>query len=136
MNSTASRSLGAAVRDHARECGQCPGLVEGDLRQQYLQHLRAPAAPHDAGCSSHADTCLGVKADIERDIKLGVLERVPANTPVTWCSRMHVVAKKNGDPHRVVDSRPVNAASRRQTHHVEPPYSQARGIPGGTWKFT
>ncbi len=39
-----------------------------------------------------------VKADIERDIKLGVLERVPANTPVTLCSRMHVVAKKNGDP--------------------------------------
>ena len=49
---------------------------------------------------------------------------------------MHVVSKKNGDPRRVVDMRPVNAASRRQTHHVEPPYSQARSIPGGTWKFT
>ena len=76
-----------------------------------------------------------VKADIERDIKLGVLERVPANTPVTWCSQMHMVSKKNGDPRRVVDMRPVNAASRRQTHHVEPPYSQARSIPSGTWKF-
>ena len=31
-----------------------------------------------------------VHADIERDIKLGVLERAPQNTPVTWCSRMHV----------------------------------------------
>ena len=49
-----------------------------------------------------------VKSDIERNIKLGVLERVPANTLVTWCSRMHVVSKKNGDPWRVVDMRPVN----------------------------
>ena len=70
-----------------------------------------------------------VKDDIERDIRLGVLEHVPLNTPVTWCSRMHIVAKKNGEPRRVVDLRPVNAASKRQTHYVEPPYSQARSIP-------
>ena len=35
-----------------------------------------------------------VKKDIERDIRLGVLERVPANTPVTWCSRMHVSQRR------------------------------------------
>ena len=51
-----------------------------------------------------------VRADIDRDIRLGVLERVRQNTPVTWCSRMHVVAKKNGEPRRVIDLRPVNAA--------------------------
>ena len=62
-----------------------------------------------------------VRQDIERDIKLGVLERVPHNTPVTWCCRMHVVAKKNGEPRRVVDMRPVNAAARRQTHYVDSP---------------
>ena len=77
-----------------------------------------------------------VRADIERDIKLGVLERVPQNTPVTWCSRMHVVAKKSGEPRRTVDFRPVNAASRRQTHYVEPPFAQARGVPPRTWRFT
>ena len=77
-----------------------------------------------------------VKDDIERDIRLGVLERVPANTPVTWCSRMHVVSKKNGNPRHVVDLRPVNAAAERQTHYVEPPFEQARGIPAGTWRFT
>ena len=42
-----------------------------------------------------------VKADLERDITLGVLERVPQNTPVTWCARMHVVGKKTGEPRRV-----------------------------------
>ena len=49
---------------------------------------------------------------------------------------MHVVAKKNGEPRRVVDLRPVNAASLRQTHYVEPPYSQARSVPPGTFRFT
>ena len=77
-----------------------------------------------------------VCADIERDIELGVLERVPQNTPVTWCSRMHVVAKKSGEPRRTVDLRPVNAASKRMTHYVEPPYSQARAVPPGTFCFT
>ena len=77
-----------------------------------------------------------VRDDIERDICLGVLEQVPQNTPVTWYSRMHVVAKKNGEPRRVVDLRPVNAASLRQTHYVEPPYSQARSIPPRTVRFT
>ena len=74
-----------------------------------------------------------VRSEIERDIKLGVLERVPHNTPVTWCSRMHVVAKKTGEPRRVIDYRAVNAASRRQTHYVEPPFAQARGVPPNSW---
>ena len=63
-----------------------------------------------------------VKAELERDIALGVLERVPSNTPTTWCSRMHVVGKKTGEPRRVVDLRPLNAATARQTHTTEPPF--------------
>ena len=77
-----------------------------------------------------------VKEDIERDIRLGVLERVPLNTPVTWCSHMHIVVKKSGEPRRVVDLRPVNAASKRQTHYVELPYAQTRSIQPNTFWFT
>ena len=77
-----------------------------------------------------------VKADIERDIALGVLERVPQNTPTVWCSRMHVVGKKTGEPRRVVDLRSVNEATVRQTHYVETPFHQAMGIEPGTWRFT
>ena len=73
---------------------------------------------------------------IERDIALGVFESVPHNTTVTWCSRMHVVAKKTGDPCQVVDLRPVNKAAKRQTHYVEPPFSQESGIPANTFRFT
>ena len=33
-----------------------------------------------------------------RDVRLGVLERVPVNTPVTWQSRMVVTPKHDGSP--------------------------------------
>lgn len=49
--------------------------------------------------------------DLEDDIALGVLERVPFNTPATWCSRMHVAGKKSGEPRRVVDIRALNKAT-------------------------
>ena len=35
-----------------------------------------------------------VKANLDRDVVLGVLEKVPENTPVMWQSHMHVVPKK------------------------------------------
>ena len=77
-----------------------------------------------------------VKAELEQDIQLGVLERVPSNTPSTWCSRMHVVGKKLGNPRRVVDLREVNAATSRQTHSTEPPFKQAMSVPPNTWRYT
>ena len=39
-----------------------------------------------------------VKADIDRDVALGVLEKIPGNTPTDWLSRMVITAKANGDP--------------------------------------
>ena len=35
-----------------------------------------------------------VKAGLDRDVRLGVLEPVPIGQPVTWCHRMVVCAKK------------------------------------------
>lgn len=77
-----------------------------------------------------------VKQDWERDINLGVIERVPQNTPTTWCARMHIVGKKTGEPRRVVDLRNLNSATIRQTHHTEAPFSQATSIPPNTWRFS
>ena len=39
-----------------------------------------------------------VKADLDWDERLGVIERVPPNTEQTFCARMLVVAKHNGEP--------------------------------------
>ena len=75
-----------------------------------------------------------VKAGLDRDVALGVLEKVPVGVPTTWCSPMLVTPKKNGEPRRVVDLQALNLASVRQTHATESPYHQAVGIPGGTYK--
>ena len=39
-----------------------------------------------------------VRAGLDRDVKLGVIEPVPIGEPVTWCHRMVICAKKNGKP--------------------------------------
>ena len=61
-----------------------------------------------------------------RDVRLGVLERVPVNTPVRWQSRMHITAKHNGDPRHTLDYQAVNSVSPRQTHPITRPHC-------GTW---
>ena len=70
-----------------------------------------------------------VKADIERDVALGVLEPVPIGEPVTWCHRMVVCSKKNGQPRRTVDFQPLNKYATRETYHTQSRFLQARAVP-------
>ena len=70
-----------------------------------------------------------VKADLDRDVALGVLEKVGDNTPVVWQSKMVVTAKANGDPRRVVDLQNLNRHSSRQTFPVSSPFHLATQIP-------
>ena len=69
-----------------------------------------------------------------RDVALGVIEPVPVNTPVTWCSRMILVPKHNGQPRRCVDLQALNRASVRQTHHTRSPFMLASSVPAGKKK--
>ena len=75
-----------------------------------------------------------VLADLERDVRIGVLEKVAPNTPVTWCSRMVVTAKSDGTPRRTVDLQHLNRHSVRQTHHVPSPFLLASKVPQNTKK--
>ena len=93
----------------------------------YVCHTPAPVPAHWEN---------KVKADLERDVALGVLERVAPNTPVTWCHRMVLARKHNGDPRRTVDLQPLNKACKRQTHHTPPPLQQAMTIPHNVLKST
>lgn len=70
-----------------------------------------------------------VKADLDRDVRLGVIEPVPIGEPVTWCHRMVVCAKKNGNPRRTVDFQALNVHASRETHHTQSPYHQVRSVP-------
>ena len=75
-----------------------------------------------------------VKAGLDQDVALGVLEPVPVGEPVTWCHRMVVCAKKNGKPRRTVDFQALNLHATRETHHPQSPFHQVRSIPSGKKK--
>ena len=70
-----------------------------------------------------------VKAGLDQDVLLGVIEPVPIGEPVTWCHRMVICAKKNGKPRRTVDFQQLNKHATRETHHTQSPFQQARFVP-------
>jgi hypothetical protein len=73
-----------------------------------------------------------VKADLDRDVRLGVIEKVPMGTTARWCAPMVLVAKHTGDPRRTADYTEINKHSVRQTHPTTAPYLQAASIPANT----
>ena len=75
-----------------------------------------------------------VKAELERDVRIGVLEEVPIGEPTDWCSPMVICPKANGDPRRTVDLQALNHVSVRQTHTAESPFHQALAVPKNTIK--
>ena len=76
-----------------------------------------------------------VKADLERDVRLGIIEPVPIGVPVkNWLSKMVVAPKKDGKPRRTVDLQHVNAATRRETHHTRSPHELVVSIPTDRYK--
>jgi hypothetical protein len=75
-----------------------------------------------------------VKAGLDRDVRLGVIEPVPVGEPVTWCHRMVICRKKSGKPRRTVDLQALNAHCSRETHHTQSPFHQARSVPMGKKK--
>ena len=75
-----------------------------------------------------------VKAGLDDDERLGVLEKVPDGVPTTWLHRMVVVPKPSGEPRRTVDLSPLNKFCKRETHVTVPPFRQARLVPANTWK--
>ena len=73
-----------------------------------------------------------VKAGLDQDVRLGVIEPVPVGEPVTWCHQMVICPKKNGEPRRTVDLQPLNVHATRETHHIPSSFHQARSVPRGT----
>ena len=75
-----------------------------------------------------------VKAGLDQDVALGVIEPDPLGETVTCCHRMVVCAKKNGMTRRTVDFQALNLHAARETHHTQSPFHQARSIPSGKKK--
>ena len=77
-----------------------------------------------------------VEEELRRDVRLGVLEEVPPNTPTTWCSRMCIQTKKNGGPRRMIDLQPVNKHAVRQKYTGESPFEIVAEVPTNTYRTT
>ena len=61
----------------------------------------------------------------------------PANDePTEWCSPMHVVPKKNGDPRMVIDYTKLNAFVKRPVHPFQSPRDAVSDIPRDAQWFT
>ena len=58
-----------------------------------------------------------VEEGLQRDIKMGIIEEVPANTPAKWCHKMVVTSKPGSTkPRRKVDMSALKTSSYRLTH--------------------
>ena len=75
-----------------------------------------------------------VKADLDRDVRLGILEKVDVNSPVKWLSRMIVTMKKDGSPRRIIDYKRLNDAIPCQTNITQSPFMCASACPPGKKK--
>ena len=112
---------------------------------QPLPFIKAdPIAFHvdkEAKPVAHHTTCIlplhwrdKVKAGLDDDDGLIVIEKVSDRVPTTWLHRMVVVPKPSGEPRRTVDLSPLNKFCKRETHVMVPPFRQARLVPAHTWK--
>ena len=75
-----------------------------------------------------------VEQDLKRDELLGVIEKVPHGETSTWCHRMVITRKKNGDPRRTVDLSPLNKHCVREVHATRAPFELAKAVPPRTWR--
>ncbi len=70
-----------------------------------------------------------VKELLDRDVRSGVLEKVPEGTPSRCCTCMAVVQKRDGTPRRTVDLQSLNRECLRETHYIQAPFHLVNQIP-------
>ena len=76
-----------------------------------------------------------VKEELNKDEKMGIIEKVPANEPSIWCHKMVVTTKPGSKKlRRTVDMSGLKKASYRMTHPGLSPFLQAQDIPPNSYK--
>ncbi len=114
--------------------GRCPLPVMAG--EPHRIHLLPDAVPHTchtpAPVPRHWEA--EVKKQLDEEVRMGVIEPVPAGEATRWCARMVVVAKKSGQPRRTVDYQKLNAVCLRETHHTPTPFDMVAAIPAHTFK--
>ena len=66
---------------------------------------------------------------LDNYVDSGILTHVEVGEPVEWCTRMIVIAKKDGTPRITVDYQELNQHIKRETHHTPFPFDAISSIP-------
>ena len=74
------------------------------------------------------------KRDIDRDIRMGVLQKKPQGESTTYCSQTVFTPKTNGEPRHTIDFQDLNEATFREYNHTPSPFNLVSTIPEGTLK--
>ena len=116
---------------------QCPHqelpMMTGEPVRLHLKEDAVPYAAHTPIPVPH-HWKQKVKEDIDRDVRLKIIEKVPQGTTAEWCARMIVTSKKNGDPRRTVDLQKLNEATLREPHHTPSPFNVVSTVPTKTYR--
>jgi hypothetical protein len=78
---------------------------------------------------------LNFRARVKADMMKGILERVPAGEPDSWCSRMVIQEKKNEKARRSLDLSYLSKYGLAESHHTSSAII-AKRIPGNKFKST
>ena len=73
-------------------------------------------------------------ADLDKDVAMKVIEKVPRDEPPRWIHRCVYTRKSNGKIRRTVDLSPLNKHCVREAHPMRSPFELAKGIPPNTWR--
>ena len=108
-------------------------VMKGAPHHIHLKEGARPVACHTpASVPRHWEA--EVKAQLDEDVRAGVIRPVPAGEATEWCARMVVVAKKSGKPRRTVDFQILNVNCLRETHHTPAPFDMVSDVPPHTYK--
>ena len=100
---------------------QCPHTPLPLMSTEPIRiHIKPDAKPVAAMTASTVPVHLreDVKRQLDEDVALGTLEKVPIGTPTTWQAWMHVVMKPGGSPRRTVDLRHLNVNCLREAKPI------------------
>ena len=75
-----------------------------------------------------------VKAQLDRDEKLEIIQKAPVGEASEWCMRMVVVTKADGSPRRTIDFQPINKDCIREAHFTPTPFQAVSSIPKEVYK--
>ena len=97
-------------------------------------HVDPNAEPKQAFTRTPLHWIEETDADLEKDVAMKVIEKVPHDESPRWIHRCVYTRKSIGKVRRTVDLSPLNKHCMREAYPMKSPFELAKGIPPNTWR--